>query len=72
MEPPCTEREPLEQGCVSAPPTFVEVRRGSTDPDELHVHVQAVLGPDDVAEQPPILVNAVGRRLREQGVRRPR
>jgi hypothetical protein len=58
----CPQREPFEQGRVPAPPTFVEVRRSGTDPDELHIDAQAVLGADDVPEQPSVLIHAVGRR----------
>jgi hypothetical protein len=60
------QSEPLKQGGVPPSPAVVEVRPGGTDPDELHVDVQAVFDADDVAEQPPVLIHAVGCRFRVQ------
>jgi hypothetical protein len=44
----------------------VEVGGGGTDGDEADVHVDAVADADDVAQQPPVLIDAIGHRLGQQ------
>jgi hypothetical protein len=55
--------ETLQESRVPPPNAVVEVRRSGPDLDEPQVHVQAVAGPDHVAEEPTIAVDEVGRRL---------
>jgi hypothetical protein len=49
--------EPLQQCCVSASPSRVEVRGGRADSDELRVHVHAVGNSNHVTEQPSVLID---------------
>jgi hypothetical protein len=44
----------------------VEVGRGRTDGNEADIHVDAVANADDVAQQPPVVVDPVGCRLGEE------
>jgi hypothetical protein len=44
----------------------VEVRSGRSDGNEADIHVDAVPNADDIAEQSPVLVDAVGCRLGEE------
>jgi hypothetical protein len=48
---------------MPAPAVPVEVGRGRADGNEADIHVDAVPNADDVAQQPPVLVDAVSCRL---------
>jgi hypothetical protein len=58
--------EKLQAVRVPASAVPVEVGGGGTDGDEADVHVDAVADTDDVAQQPPVLIDAVGCWLREE------
>jgi len=58
-----TEGETYEEIGVAAVPVVVEIRRSSAHPDELHVDVQPVADPNDIAEQAAVLVDSVRLRL---------
>jgi hypothetical protein len=53
----------LEPGRVPSSATIVEVRCGSAKGDQTHVDVDVPLHAHDVAKQPPVVVDAVGRGL---------
>jgi hypothetical protein len=53
--------EPLELARVPAAAAGVEVRRRRPDLDETDLDVHAVTGPDDIAKQAAVLVDAVCR-----------
>src|SRR3954451_10077730 len=61
-----SSREDFQAVRVCAPAALVEVRRGGTDRDQAHVHVHPVANPDDVPQQPPVPVDTVSSRCREQ------
>lgn len=63
---PSAPRESFEAVRVPASAPLVEVRCRSTHCNESDVDVHAVAGPHHVAEQPPEVVNAIGRGLSEQ------
>jgi hypothetical protein len=67
-ELPCfrAERERVQEPRVPSSLALVEVGRGGTDRDEADIHVHSVADADDVAQQPPVPVDAIGYGLREQ------
>ena len=66
MLPASSLRERVELPRISPPLAAVEVGRGRADRNQANVDVDAVAGADDVAEEPPVSVHAVGRRLGHQ------
>ena len=67
----CSFRKSFKQTRVSTPSTFVEVRGRSTNGDQPDVHIQCAVHTHDVTQEPSVLIDPVGRRLREQPHSRP-
>jgi hypothetical protein len=57
---------------IPAASTQVEIRRRGPDGDRTNVHVQPAVDPNDVAQETPILVNAIGCGFRQQAHTRAR